>query len=76
MQPFKVDWRPAAIEDKRALFEYLAENASLWDAVRLEKIRLANELPCEFERQPALSDVALVLCRVEADFHVCLWSAQ
>ena len=32
MQPFKVDWRPAAIEDVRALFEYLAENASLWDA--------------------------------------------
>ena len=29
---FEVDWRPGAIEDVRELFEYLATNASLWDA--------------------------------------------
>jgi toxin ParE1/3/4 len=28
----RVDWRPPAIEDMRALFEYLLEHASLWDA--------------------------------------------
>lgn len=30
--PHEIDWRPTAIEDVRALFEYLAEYASLWDA--------------------------------------------
>lgn len=30
--PHKIDWRPQAIEDVKDIFEYLAENASLWDA--------------------------------------------
>jgi hypothetical protein len=29
---YKIDWRSGAIEDVKALFEYLAEHASLWDA--------------------------------------------
>ncbi len=29
---YEIDWRPGAVEDMAALFEYLAENASLWDA--------------------------------------------
>ncbi|HGT6269998.1 TPA: type II toxin-antitoxin system RelE/ParE family toxin [Escherichia coli] len=29
---YEVEWRPGAIEDITTLFEYLAENASLWDA--------------------------------------------
>ncbi|HAK1939031.1 TPA: type II toxin-antitoxin system RelE/ParE family toxin [Salmonella enterica] len=29
---YEIDWRPGAVEDMSALFEYLAENASLWDA--------------------------------------------
>ena len=29
---YEIEWRPGAIEDITALFEYLAENASLWDA--------------------------------------------
>jgi hypothetical protein len=44
--------------------------------VRLEKSRLEIELSCEFKRQPALSDVAFVLCRIEADFYAYLLCAQ
>ncbi|EPF5770161.1 type II toxin-antitoxin system RelE/ParE family toxin, partial [Escherichia coli] len=29
---YEIEWRPGAIEDITVLFEYLAENASLWDA--------------------------------------------
>ena len=29
---YEIEWRPGAIEDITALFEYLVENASLWDA--------------------------------------------
>jgi hypothetical protein len=29
---YEVEWRPGAIEDVAALFEYIAENSSLWDA--------------------------------------------
>ncbi|EAM4664399.1 type II toxin-antitoxin system RelE/ParE family toxin [Salmonella enterica] len=29
---YEIDWRQGAVEDMAALFEYLAENASLWDA--------------------------------------------
>ena len=27
---YEIEWRPGAIEDITALFEYLVENASLW----------------------------------------------
>lgn len=30
--PFEIDWTENAMEDLAALFEYLVENASLWDA--------------------------------------------
>lgn len=30
--PYSVNWTASAIEDVQAIFEYLAENASLWDA--------------------------------------------
>ncbi|HFG7908885.1 TPA: type II toxin-antitoxin system RelE/ParE family toxin [Salmonella enterica subsp. enterica serovar Reading] len=29
---YEIEWRPSAIEDMTELFEYLAENTSLWDA--------------------------------------------
>ncbi|BBW89466.1 type II toxin-antitoxin system RelE/ParE family toxin [Klebsiella pneumoniae] len=29
---YKIEWRQGAVEDMTELFEYLAENASLWDA--------------------------------------------
>lgn len=29
---YEIDWRTGAVEDMAALFEYLAENVSLWDA--------------------------------------------
>ncbi|GAR02838.1 hypothetical protein NGUA02_02519 [Salmonella enterica] len=29
---YEVAWRPGAVEEMAALFEYRAENASLWDA--------------------------------------------
>jgi toxin ParE1/3/4 len=51
MQPFKVDWRPATIEDVRALFEYLAENASLWDAEHVtERVLRCTDKLTEFPR--------------------------
>lgn len=51
MQPYRVDWRPAAIEDVRALFEYLAEHASLWDAEHVtERVLRSTEKLTEFPR--------------------------
>lgn len=38
---YEIEWRPGAIEDITALFEYLAENASLWDARNVTE-RLAD----------------------------------
>lgn len=49
--PHKVDWRPCAIEDVRTLFEYLAENASLWDAQNVtERLLHATDRLAEFPR--------------------------
>jgi plasmid stabilization system protein ParE len=51
MPLFKVDWRPAAIEDVRALFEYLAENASLWDAEHVtDRVLRSSDKLAEFPR--------------------------
>jgi len=51
MQPFKVDWRPAAIEDVQALFDYLSENASLWDAEYVtERVLSSTDKLTEFPR--------------------------
>jgi hypothetical protein len=43
----RVDWRPPAIEDMRALFEYLLEHASLWDGenVTEQVLRFTTALP-------------------------------
>ncbi len=30
--PYDVEWKQGAIEDVTALFDYIAENSSLWDA--------------------------------------------
>ena len=47
--PHEIDWRPTAIEDVRALFEYLAENASLWDAQNVaERILSSADKLAEF----------------------------
>ena len=49
--PHEIDWRPTAIEDVRALFEYLAENASLWDAQNVaERILSSADKLAEFPR--------------------------
>lgn len=49
--PHEIDWRPAAIEDVRALFEYLAEHASLWDAQKVtERILRSADKLAEFPR--------------------------
>lgn len=49
--PHEIDWRPTAIEDVRALFEYLAEHASLWDAQNVtERILRSADKLTEFPR--------------------------
>lgn len=49
--PHEIDWRPTAIEDVRALFEYLAEHASLWDAKNVaERILSSADKLAEFPR--------------------------
>ncbi|GAR61140.1 plasmid stabilization system protein [Salmonella enterica] len=41
---YEIDWRPGADEDMAGLFEYLAENASLWDARNMTaRLRAATE---------------------------------
>lgn len=49
--PHEIDWRPQAIEDVRALFEYLVENASLHDAQYVtERVLTSTERLTEFPR--------------------------
>lgn len=49
--PHKIDWKPTAIEDVRAIFEYLAENASLWDAEHVaERVLSSTDRLAEFPR--------------------------
>ena len=49
--PFEIDWRPGAIEDVRELFEYLAANASLWDAQHVtERVLASTDKLAEFPR--------------------------
>lgn len=41
---YEIEWRPGVIEDITALFEYLAENASLWDARNMiERLNTATD---------------------------------
>ena len=57
MQRYEVNWSPAAVEDIRALFEYLAEQASLGDAEYVTERVLRstdklNEFPRLYEADP------------------------
>ena len=59
--PYEVDWRPAATEDVLALFEYLAEEASLWDAHNVTERSLRStdklaEFPRLYEADPRYGD--------------------
>lgn len=48
---YEIDWRATAVEDVRALFEYLAEHASLWDAREVtERILQSTEKLLDFPR--------------------------
>mgnify|MGYP003597657880 CR=1 FL=1 len=49
--PYRVDWGASAIDDVRALFEYLAEHASLWDAEYVtERVLTSTNRLAEFPR--------------------------
>jgi len=49
--PYEIDWRPDAILDVRELFEYLAVNASPWDAKSVtERILESTDKLAEFPR--------------------------
>ena len=48
---YEIEWRPGAIEDITALFEYLAENASLWDARNVtERLITATDRLADYPR--------------------------
>lgn len=47
----RVEWSASALEDIEALFDYLAEHASLWDADNLcKRLALSTERLAEFPR--------------------------
>ncbi|CDH24564.1 type II toxin-antitoxin system RelE/ParE family toxin [Xenorhabdus bovienii] len=49
--PYDVEWKQGAIEDVTALFEYIAENSSLWDARDVtERILNSTDKLAEFPR--------------------------
>jgi plasmid stabilization system protein ParE len=49
--PYQIEWQPSANEDVQNLFEYLAENASLWDAKTVtERILCSTDRLGEFPR--------------------------
>ena len=57
---YRVDWSASAIEDVRELFEYLAENASLWDAEHVtERVLSSTDRLAEFPRLYEVDDQAL-----------------
>lgn len=48
---YRVEWSVSALEDIEALFDYLAEHSSLWDANRLcRDLLLSTERLAEFPR--------------------------
>ncbi|EOS5719148.1 type II toxin-antitoxin system RelE/ParE family toxin [Escherichia coli] len=48
---YEIEWRLGAIEDITALFEYLAENASLWDARNVtERLITATDRQADYPR--------------------------
>ena len=59
--PYSVNWSASAIDNVQALFEYLAENASLWDAEYVTGRVLAstdrlNEFPRLYEADSRYGD--------------------
>ncbi|MEX0445541.1 type II toxin-antitoxin system RelE/ParE family toxin [Xenorhabdus sp. SGI246] len=48
---YNVEWKQGAIEDVMALFDYIAENSSLWDAKDVtERILKSTDKLTEFPR--------------------------
>ncbi|EPD1322611.1 type II toxin-antitoxin system RelE/ParE family toxin [Escherichia coli] len=48
---YEIEWRPGAIEDITALFEYLVENAFLWDARNVtERLITATDRLADYPR--------------------------
>lgn len=48
---YEIEWRPGAIEDITALFEYLVENASIWDARNVtERLITATDRLADYPR--------------------------
>ncbi|EAZ7030582.1 type II toxin-antitoxin system RelE/ParE family toxin [Klebsiella pneumoniae] len=49
--PYEIDWTVNAMEDVAELFDYLAENASLWDASDVtERILQSTDKLADFPR--------------------------
>lgn len=49
--PYDVEWKLGAIEDVTALFDYIAENSSLWDARNVtDRILTAVDKLADFPR--------------------------
>ena len=49
--PYSVNWSAPAIDDVRALFEYLAKNSSLWDAEYvIERVLSSTDRLIEYPR--------------------------
>lgn len=47
----EIEWRPGAVGDMAALFEYLVENASLWDARHVtDRLIAATERLADYPR--------------------------
>ncbi|MBD2799124.1 type II toxin-antitoxin system RelE/ParE family toxin [Xenorhabdus sp. M] len=49
--PYDVEWKQEAIEDVMVLFDYIAENSSLWDARNVtDRILNSTDKLAEFSR--------------------------
>ena len=49
--PYEVEWKQGAIEDVTALFDYIAENSSLWDAQNVtDRVLTAADKLADFPR--------------------------
>lgn len=49
--PYDVEWKQGAIEDVTALFDYIAENSSLWDARNVtDRVLAAADKLTDFPR--------------------------
>lgn len=49
--PYNVEWKQGAIEDVTALFDYIAEHSSLWDARNVtDRILTAADKLADFPR--------------------------